>query len=1206
MTSTPPPVFTQIPVVISSRIFSRPRKRTQMDALWAVFCCCLLLPFAPPAHPQGADDWAWMSGSSSPGAYEGQPGISGTLGTFAAGNAPASRWGASSWTNSSGNLWLFGGYGIDANGLESGLNDLWEFNPSTNEWAWVGGSIGSGAASGLPGVYGTLGTFAAGNIPGTRYGAASWTDHSGNLWLFGGSGYDGVGGAGWLNDLWEFNPSTKEWAWISGSDTASPAGVYGTLGTAAVGNVPGGRDGASSWIDKSGNLWLFGGMGYGSAAGTLGWLNDLWEFNPSTKEWTWVSGSGALICQPNGADCIQPGVYGTLGVAAAGNVPGSREWSASWMDTSGNLWLFAGGLNLPGSNDLWRFNPSSKEWAWMGGSSATDQSGVYGTLGTPAALNIPGSRIQASNWTDSGGNFWLCGGEGYSSTGNFGLLGDLWKFTPSTNEWTWIGGSNASNPAAEYGILGTPAVGSIPGAREGAANWLDTSGNLWLFGGNNSPNDLWKYQLSTTSLPAAATPTFSVASGTYAAVQTLKISDKTARATIYYSTNATSETPVWTSYSGAITVSATETISAVAMASGHSTSAAATASYTINLPAAATPTFSLASGTYTTTQTVTISDATAGATIYYTTNGAVPTTSSTIYTGPIAISSSETIAAIAVAPGYSTSAVASATYTLEAIETFLSLASSSNPSNVGQYVTFYATVTAPAVVLAPPGSVQFSVGGVAMGSPVPLNGTIASYTTAALFAGSNSITATYIPASGSGYTGSTSTLVQSVAGDCSGITATTLTSSQNPSTLGQSITLSATVAATAIPACVIGTPGTGAATYAPSGIYGTVQFTVNGVAVGSPITISSGSVNVFTGVAATYTTSVLAAGTDTIGAVFIEENGYFESSTATVLSQVVNSSGFILAPALTALSIPQGAIAADNIAVTDVGGFTGSVTLGVSGLPNGLTAVFSTNPAANASTITFTVGSAVATGTYTITITGTSGTVTGSTTIVFTVTTTTPSFPVSALPASLAVTYGGSGTSMISVTGVTAGEFPAGVSFQATNLPSGVTASFGPTSTTETSVLTLSVGSTAAIGTYAVTVSAIGNISSTLEVLLGSTTIELAVTGTPPSTCTIDYVIQPQNIGQFGVTITIDNTGTNALAGWTLAWTFANGQTISTLWNGVETQSGANVTVTNESYNGSIPAGTSYTGVGFNGTWNGATNAVPTAISLNGMACVVN
>ena len=156
------------------------------------------------------------------------------------------------------------------------------------------------------------------------------------------------------------------------------------------------------------------------------------------------------------------------------------------------------------------------------------------------------------------------------------------------------------------------------------------------------------------------------------------------------------------------------------MASGHSTSAAATAAYTINLPAAATPTFSLAAGTYTTAQTVTIADATAGATIYYTTNGTTPTTSSPVYAGAIAISSSETVAAIAVAPGYSTSAVASATYTLEAMPTFLSLTSSANPSNVSQYVTFYALVTTEDVLGVPIGSVQFSDNGVAMGSPVPL------------------------------------------------------------------------------------------------------------------------------------------------------------------------------------------------------------------------------------------------------------------------------------------------------------------------------------------------------------------------------------------------------------------------------------------------------------------------------------------------------
>ena len=78
----------------------------------------------------------------------------------------------------------------------------------------------------------------------------------------------------------------------------------------------------------------------------------------------------------------------------------------------------------------------------------------------------------------------------------------------------------------------------------------------------------------------------------------------------------------------------------------------------------ATPTFSPAAGTYSGAQTVTISDATSGATIYYTTNGTTPTTSSTQYTGPITVSSTETLEAIAVATGDTNSSVASAAYTM--------------------------------------------------------------------------------------------------------------------------------------------------------------------------------------------------------------------------------------------------------------------------------------------------------------------------------------------------------------------------------------------------------------------------------------------------------------------------------------------------------------------------------------------------------------
>ena len=144
---------------------------------------------------------------------------------------------------------------------------------------------------------------------------------------------------------------------------------------------------------------------------------------------------------------------------------------------------------------------------------------------------------------------------------------------------------------------------------------------------------------SATYTLKVATPMFSPAAGTYNSAQTVIISTATSGATIHYTTNGTMPLPSSTVYSGPITVSASETVKALAVKSGYTNSAVGSAKYTLSV---ATPTFSPGAGNYNSAQTVTISTTTPMATIYYTTNGKTPTDVSTVYFGPIAVSSNET------------------------------------------------------------------------------------------------------------------------------------------------------------------------------------------------------------------------------------------------------------------------------------------------------------------------------------------------------------------------------------------------------------------------------------------------------------------------------------------------------------------------------------------------------------------------------------
>ena len=139
----------------------------------------------------------------------------------------------------------------------------------------------------------------------------------------------------------------------------------------------------------------------------------------------------------------------------------------------------------------------------------------------------------------------------------------------------------------------------------------------------------------TINYPTTPSPTFSPAAGTFSSAQTVSILD--ANATIHYTLDGSTPTITSPIYVGPITVSSTETIKAMATRAGSNPSAVASAKFTINLPAAQTPSFSMADGKYTGMQTLSIADLTANSTIYYTTDGTAPTTSSTKYTGAITV-----------------------------------------------------------------------------------------------------------------------------------------------------------------------------------------------------------------------------------------------------------------------------------------------------------------------------------------------------------------------------------------------------------------------------------------------------------------------------------------------------------------------------------------------------------------------------------------
>jgi phospholipase C len=370
------------------------------------------------------------------------------------------------------------------------------------------------------------------------------------------------------------------------------------------------------------------------------------------------------------------------------------------------------------------------------------------------------------------------------------------------------------------------------------------------------------------------------------------------------------------------------------------------------------------------------------------------------------------------------------------------------------------------------------------------NGATASFNPTSIAApgsGSSTLTLTV------GSSAATGTYTITVTGTGGGITQTT--------TVSLIITSSATFTLSATPSSVSvqqGGSGTSTITSAVSGGFSSaVALSASGLPSGVTATFNPTSIAAPGSGTSTLTltaSSSAAAGTYTI--TVTGTGGGVTTTTTVALTVTSSTSGFSLSAGPNTITVNQGSGGTSTITSAVSGGFSNAVALSASGLPTGVTAAFNPTsiaaPGSGSSTLTLTVSSSATTGTYTITVTGKGGGDTASTTISLTVAGATPAFTLTASPTSVSVQQGASGTSTI--TSTTSGGFDGSISLSASGMPSGVTASFKPTSIAApgsgSSTLTLVVSKSAATGTY--TINIIGSGSGGVA---ADTTVSLTVTG---------------------------------------------------------------------------------------------------------------
>ncbi|MGA9569862.1 MAG: chitobiase/beta-hexosaminidase C-terminal domain-containing protein [Candidatus Acidiferrales bacterium] len=254
---------------------------------------------------------------------------------------------------------------------------------------------------------------------------------------------------------------------------------------------------------------------------------------------------------------------------------------------------------------------------------------------------FPGSTAAVSSNGTTNGIVWAVESDAYTSNGPAIL-----RAYNAGNVSTLLYGSNLTSGRDQLG----PAVKFVVPVVTNGKVYVGAQMEVDVFGLLNSE-------------PQTAAPVMNPPAGSYEGSVSVTMSSATPNSTMYYTTDGTAPSTSSNLYSGPVTLTVTTTINAIAISSGAIQSTDSAAAYVV-ASQTAPPNFTPAPGTYVSGQSITLTDDTAGAVIYYTTDGTTPSHSSTVYNGAIAVSSSTTIKAIGSYPGLSDSAVVSGAFTI--------------------------------------------------------------------------------------------------------------------------------------------------------------------------------------------------------------------------------------------------------------------------------------------------------------------------------------------------------------------------------------------------------------------------------------------------------------------------------------------------------------------------------------------------------------